>query len=167
MFSSWKFEMPVEMRAGRGGEVLYLLREPPSVLPLVSKRDLEQAWEAAGCVTALGPARVFCFKLPDAPPLELRVADRDASAWVAAVEQSIGLGTARGVSVCLRLLALVALMAQAGWARDWFAVSRAGARIRPELLHAAAMVRLNATGGFDETALRALLPGEMARGAAR
>jgi len=49
-------------------------------------------------------------------------------------------------------------MAQAGWVRDWFALGRAGTEIRPELLRAAALVRLNESGGFDETAIRALLP---------
>ena len=86
------------------------------------------------------------------------MADKDAAAWVAALERQSGLSSLYTVSVCLRLLGLVALMAQAGWARQWFALGRAGAILRPELLQAAALVRLNATGGFDETALRALLP---------
>ena len=77
----------------------------------------------------------------------------------------MGLTTPHGVSVCLRLLALVALMAQAGWARPWFALAPGGAEIRPELLQAAALAPLTDSGGFDETALRALLPLASMRGA--
>jgi len=58
----------------------------------------------------------------------------------------------------LRLLALVALMAQAAWLRDWFEISRGGAILKPALLQAAALSPLTQSGGFDETALRALLP---------
>ncbi len=90
--------------------------------------------------------------------MELLLQDRDAAAWAAAVDRSAGLSTPYGISVCLRLLALVALMAEAGWARAWFVLRRDGAKIRPELWHAAALVTLNDSGGFDETDLRALLP---------
>jgi hypothetical protein len=142
--------------------VLHLVSAPPSALPTVSKRDLEQAWEAAQGGGA-APARFFRFATAGRPPVELLLQDRDAAAWAAAVERSAGLSTPYGVSVCLRLLALVAVMAEAGWVRAWFALRRDGAEIRPELWHAAALVRLNDSGGFDETDLRALLPEQRER----
>jgi hypothetical protein len=123
----------------------------------VTKRDLEQAWEAAQAAKA-APPRFFRFAPAGAAPVELSLRDRDAAAWAASVERSTGLSTPYGVSICLRLLALVALMADAGWARAWFVLRRDGAKIRPELMHAAALVALNDSGGFDETDLRALLP---------
>ena len=49
-------------------------------------------------------------------------------------------------------------MAEAEWARGWFELRRDGADIRREVWHAAALVTLNDSGGFDETDLRALLP---------
>jgi hypothetical protein len=139
------------------GGVLHVLTRPASALPPVAKRDLEQAWEVAQGVRVSAPA-ARSFRFGPEPAVELRVGDRDAASWVAAVEGSIGLATPHGVSVCLRLLALVALMAQARWARGWFALERNGANIRSELWQAAALAPLNDAGGFDETALRALLP---------
>lgn len=145
--------------------MLHMLSRPPSALPCVSRRDMEAAWEAAQAGGAPAPPlRKFCFAVPQGAPVELVVADRDAAAWAAAVERWAGLSTPHGVSVCLRLLALVALMAQAGWVREWFGLGRLGAEIRPELLLAAAQVPLDEDGGFDETALRALLPRHPARG---
>jgi hypothetical protein len=118
---------------------------------------LEQAWEAAGLSSA-APPRFFRFATAEGPPVELLLQDSDAAAWAAAVERSAGLSTPYGISVCLRLLALVALMAEAVWARGWFVLGRDGAEVRPELWHAAALVTLTDSGGFDETDLRALLP---------
>jgi hypothetical protein len=147
---------------GPAGVVLHLISAPPSALPTVTRRDLEQAWEAAQ-VTGAAPPRFFRFAQAGGPPVELRLQDRDAAAWAAAVERSAGLSTPHGISICLRLLALVALMAEAEWARGWFDLRRDGADIRPELWHAAALVTLNDSGGFDETDLRALLPEQSER----
>ena len=149
--------MQVSTAQGPAGEKLQLISAPPSRLPTVTKRDLEQAWEAAQLNKA-APLRFFRFATAGGPPVELLLQDRDAAAWAEAVERSAGLSTPYGISVCLRLLALIALMAEAGWVRAWFALSRDGAKIRPELWHAAALVKLNDSGGFDETDLRALLP---------
>jgi hypothetical protein len=137
--------------------VLHLISAPPSRLPTVTRQDLERAWEAAGSSRA-APPRFFRFAGVEGPPVEMLLHDSDAAAWAAAVERSAGLSTPYGISICLRLLALVALLAEAGWARAWFELRRDGAKIRPELWHAAALVTLNDAGGFDETDLRALLP---------
>ncbi len=150
--------MPVETFSGPAGEIIHIVSQPPPALPDVARRDLELAWEAAGAAPIPAATRVFHFPNPPSAPVELRVTDADAAAWVAALERERGISNLYNVSLCLRFLALVALMAQAGWAREWFALDRAGATLRPELLQAAALVRLNATGDFDETALRALLP---------
>jgi hypothetical protein len=145
---------------GPGGVVLHLVPRLPPALPAVAARDIEQAWEATQPAAA-APPRAFRFDGP--VPLELRLADPDAAAWVAAVERTVGLASLHGVSVCLRLLALIALMAQAAWLRPWFTLARGGAVLRPELLRAAAAVTLNEAGGFDETALKALMPGAAAK----
>jgi hypothetical protein len=156
--------LQVKTHHGPAGEVVHVLARPASALPPVTKRDLEMAWEAAQKVnTPAPPVRKFSFGA--APPVDLWVEDKDAAAWAAAVEGCVGLATPHGVSVCLRLLGLVALMAQARWAQAWFALGRGGADIRPELLQAAALAPLNESGGFDETALRALLPLASTQGA--
>ncbi len=145
--------------------MLHLLDTPPQALPSVSKRDIEQAWEAAqGVVARTVPPRGFHFAVPAQAPLALTLHDRDAVAWAAAVDAIADLSTPRGVSLCLRLLGLIELMSRAGWVRAWFSLGRAGAEIAPALLQAAALAPLNQNGGFDECALRALLPGATARG---
>jgi hypothetical protein len=138
--------------------VLHRVSALPSALPCVTRRDLEAAWEAAGALPPSPPLRCFQFVSPSGPPVELVLEDQDAAAWAAAVERSAGLESAQGISVCLRLLALVALMAQGGWVRDWFSRTGGGIDIRPELFAAAARTRLTDFGGFDETSLHALLP---------
>ncbi len=145
---------------GPAGEVLHVLSVPPPTLPSVTKRDLEQAWEAAQAAGAapLPPARGFRFARVAGEPVELILHDPDAAAWAAAVDRVADLSTMRGVSLCLRLLGLVELMGRAGWARAWFTLDRGGADIAPALLLAAALAPLNETGGFDEPALQALLP---------
>lgn len=148
---------------GDDGTILHLLPAPPPTLPSVTKRDIEQAWEAAQTATAAAPpARGFRFPLADGAPAELILHDPDAAAWAAAVDHVADLSTARGVSICLRLLGLVELMSRAAWLRGWFSLGGGGAELAPALLQAAACSPLNETGGFDETALRALLPGPRA-----
>jgi hypothetical protein len=147
---------------GPAGEVLHLIPHPPGQLPSVTKRDLEQAWEAArqNALTANSPAAAhgFRFTQPGAAPLDLALTDPDAASWTHAIDAVADLGTAHGISVCLRLLALFQLMASAAWTRSWFTLSLGGLEFHPALLQAAALTPLTPTGGFAETALRALLP---------
>lgn len=130
----------------------------------MTKRDLEQAWDAARAAAqaphTAAAKRLFRFAQGAESPLDLALTDRDAAAWAGAVDQIADLSTAHGISVCLRLLALVELMGRAAWTRAWFTLSRAGLEFHPALLQAAALSPLTDTGGFAETALRALLPGE-------
>ncbi len=138
------------------GSILRLVPYSPTHLPPVQKRDIEQAWELAQTVRHAAPRQLFRFA--GDTPLDLVIADPDAAAWAHAVDSAASLASPHGMSLCLRLLALVALMAQAAWLRDWFEISRGGAILKPALLQAAALSPLTQSGGFDETALRALLP---------
>jgi len=151
---------------GPEGEILYLVPYPPENLPAVTRRDLEQAFEAArddslrpGRRATDARTRLIRFSAPEQPPLDLALTDRDAASWAGAIDDVADLSTPHGISTCLRLLALVEVMGSAGWARDWFTLNRAGLDFHPALLQAAALTPLTATGGFAETALRALLPG--------
>jgi len=154
----------IRTEAGPGGEVFHLVPHPVAILPAVTKRDLEQAWDAAreAAQSARGVARTHFFRFAhgEEAPLDLALTDKDAAAWAGAVDRIADLSTAHGISVCLRLLALVELMGRAAWTRAWFTLSRAGLEFHPALLQAAALSPLTDTGGFAETALRALLPGE-------
>ncbi len=151
---------------GAQGEVLHLIPFGPPELPSVSKRHLEQAWEAArgaALSAATGKAartHAFRFREGNMQPLDLLLADRDAASWTGGVERIADLSTAYGISLCLRLLALVALMGSAEWLSPWFTLKRSGAAIHPALLQAACLAPLTPTGGFAETSLRALLPAE-------
>ncbi len=157
--------MPTTIRTAysAAGEMLHLIPFPPDQLPPVTKRDLEQAWEAARA-TALGhhgsapTTHGFRFNPPDAPPLDLWLTDPDAASWTRGISTITDLATAHGISVCLRLLALFSLMSHAAWTRPWFALKRDGLEFNAALLQAAALAPLTPTGGFAETALRALLP---------
>jgi hypothetical protein len=144
------------------GKILHLVPHPPGRLPAVTKRDLEQAWEVARA-TALssGPPPAthgFRFHNGGEAPLDFVLNDRDAASWAGGIDGVANLSTAHGVSVCLRLMALVELMSRASWTRPWFTLNRAGLTFHPALLTAAALTPLTETGGFAETALRALLP---------
>ncbi len=156
----------IRTKFGPAGEILHLVPYPPEDLPPVTKRDLEQAWEAAradslkpGRRAADAQARLIRFIPQAQPPLDLALTDRDAASWASAIDGIADLTTPHGISTCLRLLALVELMGSASWARDWFTLNRAGLDFHPALLQAAALTPLTATGGFAETAMRALLPG--------
>ena len=162
----------VEVAVGRDGATGYLVALPPEALPPVRMRDLAAAWDAARAAahTAAHAAahtgrwdapRLFRFRRPGAEGgetcTELALADPDACCWAGAVDRTLGLASAYGISVCLRLLALVDLMASAPWARAWFALRRDGAEIDHALLRAAAAATLTAQGRLDEAALRARL----------
>ncbi|HQT60608.1 MAG TPA: hypothetical protein PLV07_05790 [Acidiphilium sp.] len=140
------------------GTELHLVPLSPPRLPRVQKRDLEQAWEAAHSAAragAEGPRRGFRFA--GGPDVVLR--DRDARVWASSVDRIADLSTAHGISVCLRLLGLVALLAQGGWAARFVRLDQGSAELDGALLGAAARTVLTDTGALDENALRAqLLP---------
>jgi hypothetical protein len=123
----------------------------------VRARDLAAAWDAARAAALdarWGAARLFRFCRADGTSLDLALGDPDACCWAGAVDGTVGMGHAYGLSVCMRLLALVDLLARAPWAGQLVALRRDGAAIAPVLLQAAATLRLGHDGRFDEQAFR-------------
>jgi len=152
-------EQPQTIRIGAGpdGSKTYLIDLPPEELPAVCKRDLELAWFAArdaAIAQHWGAVRGFRFNRPDGTHTDLALADRDARCWVDAVDHTVGIGNSKGLSLCLRLLALVDLLARATWARPMFRLERDGAELHPALLRTAATLPLTPDARFDETGFR-------------
>jgi hypothetical protein len=73
------------------------------------------------------------------------------------VDRSVGIANASGLSLCLRLLALIDLLAHAPWARSLFHLARDGAEFHPALLKAAASQPLTPDARFDEAGFRVRL----------
>jgi hypothetical protein len=145
----------VRVIAAPDGTQLYLVGLPADRLPPVRGRDLEQAWLAArhaALEQRWGAVRGFRFARSDGTHTELALADRDACCWVGAVDLAFGMHTTIGVSVCLRLLALIDLLAHTQWARPLVRIARDGADLDPALLRVAAIHPLTEQGRFDETA---------------
>ncbi|MBR0659251.1 hypothetical protein GWK15_01545 [Roseomonas oryzicola] len=129
-------------------------------MPPVAPRDLEAAWDRARAAAAAerwGAPRRLLFRRPDGSAQEMLLADADAACWAEAVDAAHDLGTMGGLSLCLRLLALVEVMTRARWLRGLFAMTSEGIEIDPALLRAAAAMPLDAAARFDETGLRRLL----------
>jgi hypothetical protein len=142
------------------GMMTYLVDLPPEALPSVGGRDLERAWYAAreaALAEHQGAVRGFRFNRPDGSHTDLALADRDARCWVGAVDRSVGIANASGLSLCLRLLALIDLLAHAPWARSLFHLARDGAEFHPALLKAAASQPLTPEARFDEAGFRVRL----------
>ena len=149
----------IEVAAAANGTLTYLINDSPQSLPPVSRRDLVMAWDdarAAALRHDQSPRRAFRFARPDGTTTDLALSDSDASVWAGAVDRTLGIGSLYGLSVCLRLLALVDLLA-APWARGLFALTRGGADVHPGLLRIAAEASLTEDGSFDAQAFRAAL----------
>jgi len=163
----------VHVQSRTDGALTYLVDLPPEALPAVRRRDLAAAWEAARAAAAAsdwGSPRFFRFRRADGSSTDLALADPDACCWAGAVDRTVGMASSYGLSLCLRLLALVDLLATARWASPLFALHRDGAEIEPALLAAAATLPLTQEARFDEIAIRARLaaarlPGPAARAA--
>jgi hypothetical protein len=142
------------------GLLTYLIDLPPEALPSVCKRDLELAWYAArdaALAERQGAVRGFRFKRPDGCHTALALPDREAGWGVGAFDRTVGIANASGLSLCLRLLALIDLLARAPWARSLFHLARDGAEFHPALLRAAASQPLNRDARFDEAGFRVRL----------
>ena len=149
---------PVQVGQALDGTLTYLVDGLPNALPPVRGRDLAAAWDAArdAAMGAMwGAARRFRFRQPDGSVVDLALQDRDARCWAGAVEITTGMQSLYGLSLCLRLLALVDLLAHARWTDGLCQVRRGGAELHPALLHAAATSELTNDARFDETRLRA------------
>lgn len=150
---------PVRVGRGRDGTLTYELASGPEDLPPVRARDLDAAWEAARRVRRgelVG--RAFRFQ-GAAGRLELALGSEAARRWAAAVDAVAGLHTCRGVSLCLRLLGLVELVARAPDALP------GGAPPQPALLRAAAAARLTPAGQIDPASIGAAREQSIASGA--
>jgi hypothetical protein len=147
----------IQVRAAEDGTLTYLVDHPPGELPAVRGRDLQAAWDLAREAAqraAWSTARLFRFRRADGSWTDLAIADRDARCWAGAVDQAVGMQTGYGLSVCLRLLALVDLLGRATWLSGLVALDRRGARLHPALLRLAAETRLNDDARFDEGGFR-------------
>jgi hypothetical protein len=144
-----------------GDRLVYRVTLPPEAMPPVTIRDLEQAWDAARAA-ALSPSgaarRQFSFCGGDGRIATFDLDDRDARHWAGAVDRLSGLATLGGISLCLRLLALIDLMANSPWAFGFMTPKRDGARLDRALLRAAARANLTEEARFDEASLRRILP---------
>lgn len=150
----------IEVGVGPDGARTYLVDLPPEELPAVRGRDLERAWYAAreaAIASSWGTTRGFRFRRHDGTTTDLALADRDACCWASAVDGTVGMGTFYGLALCLRLLALVDLLARAPWASPFFRLERDGAELDPMLLRAAASAPLTAEARFDDSSFRARL----------
>ena len=150
------------MGAAADGTLTYLIDLPPECLPPVRSRDLAAAWDAArdaATSAAWGARRLFRFRRIDGSFIDLALADADACCWAGAVDVTVGMQSSYGLSLCLRLLALVELLTRATWATGLFTLARDGATLHPALMGAAANAPLTADARFDETGFRRRLPG--------
>jgi hypothetical protein len=150
----------VQVAADPDGAIVYRLDTPPEGLPAVRSRDLAAAWDAAreaARSAEWGSTTRFLFSRTDGTSTELTLADRDASCWASAVGRVAALRTPYGVSLCLRLLALVDLLARARWTAGLLAFEAGLVRLHPALLRLAAASPLSAEGLFDESFFHASL----------
>lgn len=152
---------PIRVGVTREGILTYLVDRPPEALPAVRGRDLAAAWDAARSAALQSRGSVvrgFRFRRQDGSFTDLALADRDARCWAGAVDRTVGMDNWYGLSVCLRLLALIDLLARARWARGLLRLERDGAELHPSLLRTAATTPLTKEARFDETGFRARLP---------
>lgn len=142
----------VEVMEYGDDRLLYRVTLPPEGLPPVTVRALEAALDAARSATLDdGDRRYRSFRFlgADGAVADFDIADSDARIWAAAVDRRTGLATLDGLALCLRLLALVDLLATAPWASRYLATGH-GLRIGPPLLRAAARADLTEEARFDE-----------------
>jgi hypothetical protein len=141
---------PVHAGAADDGTPTFLIDHAPSDLPAVRGRDILAAWDVARDAAGLSQrAYAFRFRRADGSWADLVLRDRDAIRWVSAADRLLGIHTSYGLSVCLRLLALINLLARASWAVG-FVDLRGEASLHPGLLRLAAESSLTDDAGFDE-----------------
>jgi hypothetical protein len=149
---------PVRVGAGARGALTYFVGLPPEKLPPVHSRDLLRAWDAAHqAATAQNWSvpRAFRFHREDGTIVNVTLTDPDARCWAGAVDETMGMHTTYGLSLCLRLLALIELLTRAPWVPGLLALEPDGAELHPALLRIAATMPLAGDARFDETGFRA------------
>jgi len=160
---------PIHVARTPAGALTYAVPVPPERLPAVQPTELLSAWSLArrGAAQRLwGPPRLLRFARPGGEATEIAIADADAGAWAEAIDAAIGLGTLPGLALCLRLLALVEVLARVPALAPLFDVSAEGIELHPALLDAAATLPLDAGARLDESAIRRLLSRRLPPGAA-
>lgn len=153
-------EASIRVARAPDGALTYAVPMPPEALPAVAPRHLLDAWDSARAAAAAerwGEPRRLLFRRSDGEVQEMLLADADAACWAAAVDAGPGLATLGGLATCLRLLALVEVLARARWMAGFFTMTREGIDLHPALVRAAATLPLDAAARFDETGLRRLL----------
>ncbi|MDP9095866.1 MAG: hypothetical protein M3N26_04805 [Pseudomonadota bacterium] len=151
---------PIDVAMNRSGALIYRVDLSPEALPVVRASDLGDGWDAARQAAAAsmwGEPRLFRFVPADDDAVDLALTDDDAACWAEAIDCIWGLQTAYGLSICLRLLGLVALLAASPVLRSLCPLERDGARLDPALVRAAASVPLSSRGHLDEERVRAHL----------
>ena len=147
--------------AGPDGSLTYLVGASPeefadrctaATWSAPGTRRVTLPWHSAGASPASSASNATT-----APYGDLALADRDACCWADAVDGTVGMRNSYGLSVCLRLLALVDLLARVRWADSLCLLQRDGAELHPSLLRAAASSPLTAEARFDETSFRGRL----------
>ena len=149
----------VRIGAAADGTLTYLVEQAPSELPAVRARDLLAAWDMAREAAnraAWSVRRGFRFRRQDGGWTDLALHDQDAMCWAGAVDRTLGMETLYGVSVCLRLLALIEFLGRAPWTRGLIAFSPE-AELHPALVRLAAEARLTDDATFDEHGFRKTL----------
>ncbi len=160
---------PIRIARTQAGALTYVVPVPPERLPPVAPAALLSAWSLARRAAALelwGPPRLLRFDRPDGDATELAIADADAGCWAEAIDSAIGLETLPGMALCLRLLALVEILARVPALSPLFEVTPDGIELHPALLDAAASLPLDPGARFDESAIRRLLSQRLPPGAA-
>lgn len=154
----------IDVATDQTGAAVYYVRRSPDGLPAVRSRDLAESWEAArraASASAWGhPCRIR-FEEDGADPVDLTLSDADACCWAAAVDAAWGLQTPYGLSLCLRLLGLVALLSESLALRAMCPLTPAGADLDPALVRVAASIPLSPRGGLDERRVREHLAGAL------
>ncbi len=153
-------ESPIRVAGSADDGLTYAIAVPPEALPPVMPGALLAAWEAARARAAAGswgPPRELLFRREDGSATRIAIADRDARSWAEAVDRDADLATLRGLSLCLRLLALVEVMGRSAWLTGLFSLTADGVELHPALLRAAANMPLDSAARFDAEALRGLL----------
>lgn len=152
--------LQIQVAAAPDGTPTYAIPGPPAALPEVSPAALLAAWEAARVAAAnghWGAPRLLLFRT-ESGAMRIALTDRDACCWAEAVDRLQDLGTARGLALCLRLLALIDAMGRAPDLSGLFEVTADGVVLHPALLRAAARLPLDGAARFDVAALSHSLP---------
>lgn len=143
---------------------LHKLDFGPEDLPPISPLDLRKAWRAAHVAAEVGLAMEpgdlegVTFRHKNGAETRFVFADIDAACWAAAVDRTYDLQTVTGLSLLFRLLALIALMADAPWLRPFFSLTaKDGASLAPRLLSTAASHPLSSGAGFSAQSFKAAM----------